>query len=181
MNPSRRQEYLRAMGIDIWLPRSELTAAERGSGTPMAESSGPSRWRGEAEAENVFAQRIVVGPGDGNTLLLCGGPDEVATELAADIARSLEGEPVWAWPASDASAPETTLADAIEEHLFTRVLILARNGPSDAAGRHSRIAGQAQLIWADPIPVLLKSGAARRGLWEILNAGQWCAERARTP
>jgi len=181
VNPARRRDYLRAMGIDVWLSRSQPVARDSGSDPLVTEGAERSRICEIEEVESVFAQRVVVGPGDGNTLLFCGGPDEAATALAADIARSLEGEPVWSWPASGASLPDTTLADAIETHLFTRVLIFGKNGSSHAAGMESKVAGHAHLILADAIPVLQTSGAARRRLWEILNASQWCTERPRTP
>ncbi len=155
MNLARRQEYLSAMGIELWTLRAVPGAA------PAS-----------------LAEHIVIGPGDGNTLLVCGGPDEAATALAADIARCLEGEPVWSWPARTDSGPGIPLTQAIEEHLFTRVLVLGRGLVASAGDPGAAVLGSAHLIVADSIETLLANSAARRGLWLALSANLWCAGSA---
>ncbi|MGD8346475.1 MAG: hypothetical protein PVI83_04475, partial [Lysobacterales bacterium] len=70
MNEARRRAYLEAMGFDVWVQKPP----------PPLEN------------------RLVVGPGRGNTLLICATPELSASKLAADIARAVGGEPAWAWP-----------------------------------------------------------------------------------
>jgi hypothetical protein len=117
----------------------------------------------------AIAGRVVLGPGAGSTLLLCGKPGEAATALAADISRSLGSEPVWSWPAQDESEPGIPLEQAIEERLFTRVLVFGRDLLAPAADPAVQVIGSARLIRVDSIPLLVKSGAARRALWLALN------------
>jgi len=177
MSLARRREYLKAMGIDSWILRSAPpAAAEIGPVTPLARETEILQPLNVRVGVTPMAERIVIGPGTGNTLFLCGGPGEAATALAADIARSVDGEPVWSWPAQGESTPGVSLSRAIGERLFTRVLIF---GPDLLAGildSTVSVIDCAQLIWAEPIPVLLESGAARRALWLVLSANLWCAE-----
>lgn len=163
------------MGIDVWLPRLTTAPANEHHNPAGVETREVVQVSDTGAAGSALLEHIVVGPGNGSTLLLCGGSEEASTALAADIARCLEGEPVWGWPASSAAAAGTTLGDAIEEHLFTRVLVFGREPVANAAVRTAGFAGSAQLIWTDPIPVLMESGAARRRLWQELSASQWCA------
>lgn len=151
MSRACRNEYLSAMGIEIWIPRA-------GAAADVSTSCPPA-----------IAASLVIGPGRGDTLLLCGDPAEAATPLAADIARSLAGEPVWAWPAPDESVPAMPLQQAIEERLFTRVLVFGSGLLAPAMGPPAKVLGSARLIRVDSIPRLLKSGAARRALWLALN------------
>lgn len=166
MTPVRRQAYLKAMGIDVWIPRS-APAGSRES-LPLETGTG----------ETTRELQIFVGPGSGSTMLLCASAAEAATELASDIARSLEGEPVWAWLASGDSTPGVSLPLAIEEHLFTRVLVFGLEPLARAGSGKNRIVGSAELVWTDPIPGLAESGAARQRLWQQLSASHWCAGRA---
>jgi hypothetical protein len=131
-----------------------------------------------AAVESIPNERFVVGPGSGNTLLVCARSEETATALAADIARSLEGEPVWAWPAAGTDEPGTTLAAAVEAHMFDRVLIFGSGPGAGADTGKGGIAGKAQLIRAEPIAALLESSDARRGLWQQLSASGWSAQWA---
>jgi len=180
VNLTRRHEYLQAMGIDIWLPRLTIVPARQNPDAARAEGADMPELSETGVAVTALAGRIVVGPGSGSTLLLCGTAEEAATALAADIARSLEGEPVWGWPASIPHAAGMTLGDAIEEHLFTRVLVFGREQLADDEEGQTGFTGSAQLIWTDPIPVLMESGAARRRLWRELSASGWCAGWTRT-
>ena len=181
MNLVRRHEYLKAMGIDLWLPRLTTVPADDDSNPARANAADAAQASEVTAAEAAPAGRIVIGPGSGSTLLLCGGSDEAATALAADIARSLEGEPVWAWPAPGPNTPGMTLAGAIEEHLFTRVLVFGSQRLEPAEDGKGELTGSTRLVRTDPIPVLMESGAARRRLWLELSASQWCAGWAGTP
>jgi hypothetical protein len=181
LNLALRHEYLQAMGIDIWLPRLTSAPVNKNPATARVETADVPEASEKGTAETALAGRIVVGPGGGSTLLLCGRSEDASTALAADIARSLDCEPVWAWPAPGPAAAGTTLGDAIKEHLFTRVLVFGQEQLTPAMERKAGFAGSAQLIWTDPIPVLMESGAARRRLWQELSACQWCAGWTGTP
>jgi len=194
MNPARRLEYLKAIGIEPWVRRLASGAAGESGWVASAEDTAiPQPTAGAVEASASRAQkgrrrpvdpgwvsetRIIIGPGNGHTLLLCGSADEAATEMAADIARSLEGEPVWGWPVADGSATGLSLEQAIGERLFTRVLIFGSALAKPAGDATSQVAGSAHLVWADPIPALMKSGAARQRLWSALSTRLWCMVRA---
>lgn len=166
MNLARRNQYLGAMGIDIWVPRASATPASRP--TPSEETA-------VVQPDMIMAcgsasgGRVVLGPGAGSTLLLCGTPGEAATALAADIARSLGSEHVWSWPAPDESAPGMPLEQAIAERLFTRLLVFGHDLLAPATDPVVQVIGSARLIRLDSIPVLVKSGAARHALWLALN------------
>ena len=172
MNAVRRQAYLRAMGIDIWIPRSGMVASSEADASPLASDTGIEPSNGQPE--------ILVGPGSGSTLLLCASAAEAATNIASDISRSLEGEPVWAWLASGESAPGLSLKCAIEDHLFTRVLVFGLEPVARAEGGKTAIVGSARLIWTDSIPRLAESGEARQKLWQQLSASHWSVARAKT-
>ncbi len=191
MSRACRNEYLSAMGIDIWIPRVTAAPASDGADQPaLAEETAasqpgalfnaversrlpPQAGAGKRDSYMACASAIVggivIGPGAGDTLLLCGKPGEAATALAADIARSLRCEPVWSWPAQDESVPGLPLEQAIEERLFTRVLVFGPDLLASAADPAVQVIGSARLIRADSIPRLVESGAARRALWLALN------------
>jgi hypothetical protein len=186
MNLARRNHYLGAMGIDIWVPRRTATRASEAALQPArseetaalqpdtVEPKATRRpWLGKRDSYmacgSAIAGRVVLGPGAGSTLLLCGKPGEAATALAADIARSLGSEPVWSWLAQDEAAPGVPLEQAIEERLFTRVLVFGRDLFAPAADPAVQVIGSARLIRVESIPVLVQSGAARRALWLALN------------
>jgi len=180
MSLARRHEYLKAIGIEPWVSRPARRIVEESALAPAAAKESAMQMQpsaGAVEASALLGQ-IMIGPGRGHTLLLCGSAAEAATELAADVARSLEGEPVWGWPATDECATGIPLAQVIEEHLFTRVMIFGSTAATPAGNAASQVAGSAHLIWVDPIPVLIKSGAARRRLWLTLSTQSWCAVRA---
>jgi hypothetical protein len=162
VNPARRNEYLRAMGIQAWIPRA--------AGVPAPDTGVPVATAVEIESsaqdpvKTAIANAIVLGPGAGDTLLFCGHSAEAATPLAADIVRCLACEPVWSWPADD-SVPGIPLEQAINERLFTRVLVF---GQGLAAVSSGVVIGSARVIRVESIPVLAESAAARRNLWLAL-------------
>lgn len=155
----RRNEYLEALGIDVWIPRQRHARAVPTASTPNAG--------------------IVVGPGTGNVLLLCASSAEAAMPLAADIARCLDCEPVWAWPAPAGSLESLPLEQAVAERLFTRMIIFGTGLTWPEIDPAARVMGSARLLQADSIPVLARSAAARKSLWAELSASNWCAPRTR--
>ena len=99
MAEARRQAYLEAMGFDVWVRKPP--PPERGA--------------------------LVVGPGGGSTLLVCHGPEASSDRLAADIARAIGDEPVWAWPAADGGAEYPGVEEAVARGLFTRLLVFGEH------------------------------------------------------
>ena len=69
----RRNEYLEALGIDVWIPRQRHARAVPTASTPNAG--------------------IVVGPGTGNVLLLCASSAEAAMPHEAGGAAALAAHP----------------------------------------------------------------------------------------
>jgi len=179
VNAARRHEYLQAMGIDIWIPRNRPAndAANKVAAPSLTETDGHAACAVRQASVSPWAGGIVIGPGNGDTLLVCAKSEETATPLAADIARSLACDPVWAWPAPDGASAATSVSQALEERLFSRVLIFGHGLAPAIADSAAVAAGRAQLIRAEALPVLLESGEARRALWLDLIADHWCAEQ----
>ena len=156
MQAARRSEYLKALGIDVWVART---------------SSAKPHFRG-----------IVMGPGTTGTLILCADAGEAASTVAADIARSLDCEPVWCWLADEESEPGVALDQAIANFMFTRVLVLGeglldsalpyRTGPEK-----TRVIGSASVLVADSVAELVQHGESRLALWRQLNGDKWCGPR----
>ena len=95
MTEARRRAYLEAMGYDVWVEKPP--------------GPGPVR--------------LVVGPGEGSDLLVCEAPDASGGKLAADIARALGTDPVWAWPDPEHDPGRPTLEEAVADRLFTHLLV----------------------------------------------------------
>jgi len=161
MEATRRQHYLQALGIDVWLTRQLREDLEAEAESPVG-------------TEPVF----FIGPGESNLLLLCGSPAEAALPIAADIARSLDCEPVWAWPVETEAPGGLLLGQAIEERLFTRVVAFGANLAPASSETSDGVLGSARILRSDPIPGLLDSPAARRALWGKLCALQWSCRSA---
>lgn len=138
----QRRAYLEAMGIGVWINKSAAPDADR--------------W--------------VVGPGSGSTLLLCRTAEESGTRLAADIGRSLGGDPVWAWPDPEGRQEHPSLKDTIEQYLFTQVLLF---GPALAGrvfkGSVPEALGSASVQVTADLDELAVDGVARRKLWQCLR------------
>lgn len=174
MEQARRDEYLKALGIDVFVPRRQH-ARVLSRPDPMEQAQDPCA----PAAPCSLAGSVVVGPGAGNLLLLCASPAEAATPLAADIARCLDCEPVWSWPANADSANPLPLELAVAERLFTRVIIFGSGLTWPKLEVGARVIGSAHLLQADPIPVLARSASARKALWAEISANNWCAPRNR--
>jgi hypothetical protein len=142
MIEAQRRAYLEAMGIGVWVIK------------PAAPDT--DRW--------------VVGPGAGGTLLLCRTADESGTRLAADIGRSLGGDPVWAWPDPQGRREFPSLKDTIEQYLFTQVLLF---GPALTSlafkGSAPEVLGSASVQVIADLDELAVDGMARRKLWQCLS------------
>jgi hypothetical protein len=141
MTEAQRRAYLDTMGINVWVGKPA---------TPEAD-------------------RLVVGPGSGSTLLLCRAAEESATRLAADIGRCLV-DPVWSWPDPEGNPDSPSLQETIEQHLFTQVLLF---GPALAKraikGPLPDILASASLKVIADLEELAVSGQARRDLWQYLS------------
>ena len=141
MIEAQRRAYLEAMGIGVWINRFAAPDADH--------------W--------------VVGPGSGSTLLLCRTAQESGTRLAADIGRSLRGDPVWAWPDPEGRQEYPSLKNTIEQSQFTQVLLF---GPALAIQAFKGsvpevIACVSVQVTAD-LDELAVDGMARRKLWQCL-------------
>ena len=142
MMETQRRAYLEAMGIGVWINKPAAPDADR--------------W--------------VVGPGSGSTLLLCRTAEESGTRLAADIGRSLGGDPVWAWPDPEGRQEYPSLKDTIEQYLFTQAVLF---GPALAGqafnGSVPEVLGSASLQVTADLDELAVDGMARRKLWQCLS------------
>jgi hypothetical protein len=142
MIESRRQAYLEAMDINVWLSKPE--AADQ--------------------------DRLVIGPGSGSTLLLCHAADESATRLAADISRFLADGPVWAWPDPEGRRQYPSLENAIDEFLFTRVVVFGQILAGKLFnGQVPQTLASARIVEVGGLNVLQASPNARRELWRKLS------------
>ncbi len=142
MMEAQRRAYLEAMGIGVWISK------------PAAPD--PDRW--------------VVGPGSGGTLMLCRAAEESGTRLAADIGRSLGGDPVWAWPDPEGRQEYPSLKDTIEQYLFTQVLLFGHALASQAfKGSVPDVLGSASVQVTADLDELAADGMARRKLWQCLS------------
>ena len=142
MIETQRRAYLEAMGIGVWINRFAAPDADR--------------W--------------VVGPGSGSTLLLCRTALESGTRLAADIGRSLGGDPVWAWPDPEGRQEYPSLKDTIEQYLFTQVLLFGHALAGQAfKGSVPEVLACASVQITAGLDELAVDGMARRKLWQCLS------------
>jgi len=112
----------------------------------------------------------VVGPGSGSTLLLCRTALESGTRLAADIGRSLGGDPVWAWPDPEGKQEYPSLKDTIEQYLFTQVLLFGHALARQAfKGSVPEVLACASVQVTAGLDELAVDSMARRKLWQCLS------------
>lgn len=139
MNESRRRAYLDAMGLDVWLMKP-------------------------AEAEQ---NRLMISRGEGSTLLICNSAGESSTRLAGDIARTLGGDPVWAWPDPDGRQECPTLEQAVSQFLFTRVVLFGSSlEQSLFDAQVQEVLASAGVLVTAGLDELAASGSARQKLWK---------------
>jgi hypothetical protein len=173
VNTAHQNEYLEALGIDVWVPRTALSTEHTDDTT--AEHIKESGVRVPASGCNNVIARIVLGPGKSSTLFLCGQSADAATPIAADIARSLDCEPVWSWPGQDDAENAMPLKQAIGEGLFTRVLIFGADLLPQDDSQDDEIMASARILRTETIRVLTENARARQQLWSQLLGNGWCA------
>ena len=102
--------------------------------------------------------------------MLCRAAEESGTRLAADIGRSLGGDPVWAWPDPEGRQEYPSLKDTIEQYLFTQVLLFGHALASQAfKGSVPDVLGSASVQVTADLDELAADGMARRKLWQCLS------------
>lgn len=142
MMESRRRAYLEAMGLDVWAIKP-----------PPAQPD-----------------RLVLQPGNGQTLLLCEEPEETAQRIAGDIARALDQDVVWAWPDPGGGSENASLAEAVGQHLFTRIVVFgAALANRVCKGEVPRVIGSASILVTGSVNELAVSGSAKQAFWEELS------------
>mgnify|MGYP001554147382 FL=1 len=142
MNEARRRAYLEAMGYDVW----------------VAKPPGPG------------PVRLVVGPGEGGDLLVCAAPDASGSKLAADIARALGNDPVWAWPDPDDDAARPTVDEAVADRLFTRLLVFGEELAHALFGPKAPDVLRSSAVRIVPgMDELAVRGSAKQALWRLID------------
>lgn len=154
MIESQRRAYLEALDITVWLQKPAVDDSMQ-AGSP----------------------RLTMEPGSGSTLLLCRDPGEKAAPVAVDICRYLGDDAVWGWPDPEQVPSNPSVGEAIDQRLFTRVVIfgakLAERLFGDAV---PPILRSAQVIVCADLDELALGGACRKSLWLQLNDSGSSAE-----
>lgn len=141
MRELRRRAYLDAMGFDVWSVKPPAPACNR----------------------------LVLQPGDGDTLLVCAQPENTAGRFAGDLARVLDGQVVWAWPDPEGGAANPTLEEAVQQHLFTRVVLFGEEmGRRVAEGEIPLAVCSAQILVTEHLPDLADRGRSKLEFWNLL-------------
>jgi hypothetical protein len=139
---SQRRAYLDAMGLDVWSIKPP-----------------------EPEFD-----RLLIQPGEGSTLLICDAPEATATRIAGDIARTLAGKVVWAWPNPAGSTQSPTLEQAVGQYLFTRVVVFGdRLARQVFRGDAPLVTGTARITVSDGLDELAVRGNAKQVFWKQLS------------
>ena len=145
MNDANQRAYLEAMDIPVWIRK------EFADQVPDFASPG-----------------LKLGPGSSQILLVCSGIDEPAKRISADIARSLNAEPVWAWP--EPASEVSDLKTLVGEQLFTTVLVFGELLATKIFGtRKPGTLGSARLLLAASLAELEGSPTLRRELWKVID------------
>lgn len=181
MKSYQRAGYLRALGVEVWVPKVALASSPSRA---TLEQVDPGSSAGNEAAPFSAASNFFVEPGTSDTLLLCGSQAEARMIIALDISRSLKAEPLWGWAVSEGTAGGSSLEEAIRDRLITRLIVFGKDicgrglaGP-EGDGK-AGVIGTAEVLRVASLPALAISAQARRALWEALNLRQWCAARAR--
>ena len=142
MIEARQRAYLEAMGFDVWVAKPP-----------------PPDW-----------SRLVIGPGDGSTLLVCSAAENCSTALAGDITRALGNNPAWAWPDPDPNMG-TPLEDAIENRLFTRLVVFGEDLAGKMFGKDvPAVMASSSISIAPGLDELAVRGTAKQALWRIISS-----------
>jgi DNA polymerase III psi subunit len=184
ISESQRLQYLEAMGIQAWVGRSRVLAEmvsvpehaaeaqEFETGEAVARPVQQETQPAQSLAESIFE----IGPGRGQTLLLCGSRQDASLQIASDIARSLGETPVWGWRLNSPGTEGIKLEGAIRDRLFTRVLLF-----TDSAGPltgNSEVMASARIIYAPSMTALANNPQQKRALWAQLALNGWCTSQA---
>lgn len=138
----RKQAYLEAMGFDVWVAKP-----------PAPEPD-----------------RLVVGPGQGSTLLVCANPEQCASRLGADIVRAIGGDPVWAWPDPEGTPDSPRLEDVVQDNLYTRVFVFGAKTSERLSGRAAPgIIASATVSVIPDMDELATRGTVKQEFWGLLK------------
>lgn len=142
MIESRRRAYLDAMGLDVWTIKPPA---------PLLD-------------------RLILQPGAGETLLICQQAEETALRIAADIVRAIPGGAVWAWPDPAGCAENLSLGQAIDQCLFTRVVLFG-DVPAQRlfSGESPAVIGSARVLFTLSLDQLAVRGNAKLAFWQQLS------------
>lgn len=173
MDPVRRLRYLEALGIEVFVPKDAPDPVPESAFVP-GHTNLPERVANDTSQLQIPAEpeSWVIGPGHGQTLMLCADPAQSSTALAADIARYLDPDPVWAWPADGESAA-LPLEHAVRERLLTRVVDFGLLQPDSAAAKAVGEMKSVDWITASGLGQLGEDPAARQSLWAGIAARGW--------
>ena len=142
MLETRRRAYLEVMGYDIW----------------------------SAKPAQPDANRLLLQPGNGDVLMVCDAPNVSAGPLAEDIARALGDNVVWAWSDPEGRPENPTLEEAIEQQLFSRVILFGSTLPNRFFKNEiPLVLGSARIVSTHSLDDLLMQGSARLSLWKQLS------------
>ena len=185
ISEQHRLQYLEALGIQPWMrkdrvvveapaaPADPAESAARLADTVVREAMDKAlSMQASHTATQLGEQKFVIGPGTGQTLMLCNSRQDSAMQLANDIARCLVDVPVWGWVAPVDSSESLELRSAVKERLFTRILVFS--GAKTRGGEPTAI-GSAQFIRAPLLSELANNPDLKRVLWTRLCTEGWCA------
>lgn len=184
----RREAYLGALGLTDWVrreapaaPESPMNAApvdaeSAPTAPPMPASTPPTSATAAPASEPVpvpaatgHRSRVLIGPGSGSCLYLCGPDDDASTPLASDLARILGAPPVWG--KVDEEAKGQPLELLIAERLFTQVVVFGEASALRVfGGQAPPTCGPARVTVVDDLQRLGGDAGARRSCWAALKA-----------
>jgi hypothetical protein len=141
----RKQAYLEAMGFDVWVARPE----------------------------RPLPGRLIVEAGEGSTLLVVPSAEDKEIPMARDIARACPDQPAWAWPDPEGRPDSPALEGAVENGLFTQVVVFGQRLADEL------FKGEAppQVIASSAVTVvaalddLATRGSAKQELWRLMASG----------
>ncbi len=185
---TKRDAYLEALGLTPWVRRgdadamqvpgsvTEAAARTPSSGAASAASAAPAA-KAEPRPERPNPaptkpqpepQGVVLGPGQGDCLYVCGSNDDTAGPLASDLARVPGESPVWALVAADGEGDR--LEAAIAERLFTQVVVFgAAQAQLVFGGDAPDQCGPARVTVVPDLDRLARDARARRQCWALLK------------
>jgi len=133
----------------------------------------------QQEAEQAYSlaeAQYEIGPGSGQTLILCDSREDTSLQIASDIARSLGEAPVWGWRLIGSESGGVQLDGAIKDRLFTRVLLFT--GSAGSSTGQSKVMSSARVFFAPSITALANSPQQKRALWAELARNGWCSSKS---